>query len=104
MLKYMVRDYCVDCCETRDKARFADALWKRSQLTWLDMKGIGRHKLGTEPIPQFRIDKPMPDVITPDVQLLAFRFSGLKATVGFRVRDVFHIIWLDHNNTLYSHD
>jgi hypothetical protein len=100
-LRYMVAAYSVDSCNKDEKAALADAMWRRSRLTWKELRSAHRHGLGGETIKS--INRPRPSVVTEDVTLLAFRFSGPKAMVGFRVGRIFHVIWLDHDFTVYDH-
>jgi len=41
--------------------------------------------------------------LSSDVALIALRFSGLKAMVGYRDLDVFHIIGFDKDFDMYDH-
>jgi hypothetical protein len=64
-----------------------------------------RHKLGTEKIAKKIIkNAPLPKFITDDFEyFLAFRYNGYCPMVGYRQRDVFFVLWFDHDFTLYSH-
>lgn len=99
----MVRGYSVDDLQKNDRAELAVQLFKLSQVTWGDLKKVGRHALGFEKIARDAIRAPIPAAITPDVTLIAFRFSGLKSMVGFRSERIFHIVWIDHDRTVYKH-
>lgn len=103
-LRYLSGDYCLTKCEKDDKAAFASKLHRLSQLPWSQIKMQGRHKLGFEKIERNSIKASIPTHITPDVKFLAFRFSGMKAMVGYREGYIFHVIWLDRNYTLYDHE
>ena len=95
--------YGLDACELREKSDFADALYKRSQFTWNELQSAPKHGLGSEKLPQDRIRAGIPAHVTPDVTLLAFRFSGQKAMVGYRQERIFYVVWLDRDFTLYDH-
>ena len=101
--EHMVHSHSVETCEREEMASLSLKLYKLSQLTWQEIKQNGRHALGLEKINQSAIKSGIPSVITPDVNLLAFRFSGKAPMVGFRKRRVFFIVWLDRNCTLYNH-
>lgn len=73
-------------------------------MTWIQIRGAHRHGLGTEKIEKSAIKVPIPTVVTEDVSLLAFRFSGKAPMVGFRERDVFHVLWFDRDYSLYKHE
>jgi len=103
-LKHMVDPhYCVTACSKDQQAALAQTLYKLSQLTWSDIASSGRHANGHEKLSQAQINGRFPDHITPEVTMIAFRFSGKAPMVGYRHNEVFHIIWLDHNFTLYDH-
>ncbi len=60
--------------------------------------------MGLETIPAYRIERPRPLHLTEDVTLIAFRFSGKKAMVGYRQEGTFHIVWFDCDFSLYAHE
>ncbi len=97
-------DYCLSELDKEDKSMFADAIFKRRELTWSQIKGAGRHALGAEKIPKSSIKAPIPAFITDDVDdFLVFRYNGKKPMVGYRKQNIFFVLWFDHNYTLYSH-
>ncbi len=59
--------------------------------------------MGFETITRGAISRPVPAHITEDVTFIAFRFSGMKPMVGYRVDGMFHIIWFDCTFNLYDH-
>ncbi len=96
--------YCLSSLDKDDKAMFAEAIYKRKNITWADIKKQHRHALGTEKIPKSSIKAPIPAFITDEVEhFLVFRYKGLNPMVGYRLRDVFFVLWFDHNFTLYKH-
>jgi hypothetical protein len=89
---------------TAEKAAFADSIYKRSGLKWIDLRRCDRHKLGTELIPRGQITAPIPAFITEDQDsFMVMRFSGKKPIIGFRERNIFYIIWFDRNFKVYPH-
>jgi hypothetical protein len=103
-LHHLGSPYCVTDCDRDDKAAFAETLRKLSHLTWGQIKQAPRHGLGCEKIPRNLIGGSIPAVVTEDVEsFLAFRFSGKKPMVGYRQGAMFHILWLDHDFSLYPH-
>lgn len=101
--RYLRKGFSVADCQTPEKAAFADRLHEMSQLTWEQLRQAGRHQQGYEVIAQGRIRDGIPPHITPDVNLIAFRFCGKAPVVGYRNRRVFHVVWLDRAFTLYDH-
>lgn len=96
--------YCFSKLNDEHKARFADAIFRRKDITWKNIKTTDRHGLGIEKISKKSIKAPMPKFITDDINdFLAFRYHGKNPMVGYRQRDVFYILWFDHDFTLYHH-
>lgn len=102
-LHYLKGAFCVTQCESDDKAAFVDRLHTLSKMTWQQIQVSPRHGLGHEKIEQNAIRTGLPPHVTKDVTLLAFRFNGKKPMVGYRSGRVFHILFVDHNFTLYDH-
>lgn len=96
--------YCLSSLDQENKAKFADAIFRRKTITWNQIKQQDRHGLGTEKIPKTQIKAPIPKFITDDFEsFLVFRYNGLKPMVGYRQRDIFFVLWFDHDFTLYDH-
>ena len=97
-------DYCFSKLSNEDKRFFAESIYKRRKLKWKDLLKMDRHGLGPEKIKRSQIKKSLPKEITEDVEyFLAFRYSGKKSMVGYRVDNIFFVLWFDHNFTLYKH-
>ena len=102
--QYIDAHYCISHCEKEDKAALADQLRLLGSKTWAELHQAGRHKIGYEKIPQKAIKRKVPSHLEKeDITFLAFRFAGLKPMVGYRDREIFHIIWFDRNYSLYDH-
>lgn len=96
--------YCFSSLDQEQKASFAEAMYRRRQILWRDLKQAGRHGLGAEKIPRYQIKAPIPQFITEDQDyFLAIRFNGKAPMVGYRVRNVFYVLWFDHAYNLYEH-
>lgn len=95
--------YSVDCCESDHKAALASSLFKYSKMTWFDIRQAPRHGLGCEKIRRDAMKCGLPDIVTDDVNLLAIRYKGMNAMVGFKNGRVFYILMIDHNFTAYDH-
>ena len=90
-------------CQNDDKIKFITRIVKLSTMTWGDIKRSPRHQYGTEKIYRDSLRIKIPDHITPDTAILALRFSELKPMLGYRDRDVFHIIGCDDKFKAYDH-
>jgi hypothetical protein len=96
--------YCLSAMDKDHKAAFSDAIFKRKSTTWRELKDMGRHGLGFEKIAKTSIKEKLPAFITPEEDnLLAFRFKAMAPMVGYRVKDVFFVLWFDRDFTLYNH-
>lgn len=96
--------YCLSALDKEHKAAFSDAIFKRKLTTWRELKSADRHGIGFEKIDKTSISEKLPAYLTQDVDyLLAFRFKGKAPMVGYRVKDVFYVLWFDRDFTLYNH-
>lgn len=101
--KLQAGKHCLSSMEPRQKAEFADAIFKRKGLTWREIKSLPRQGLGSETLSKNAIKAPIPNFITDDAStILVFRF-GNNRMVGHRIKDVFYIIWFDYDFSLYNH-
>jgi len=96
--------YCLSNLDKDDKAAFADSMFKRRSTTWNEIQQMPRHGLGYEKIAVISLLVTPPKFITEDQSnVLAFRFNGLKPMVGYRVRNIFYVLWFDHKFSVYPH-
>lgn len=95
--------YSINCCERDDQAALAKRLFILSQMKWRDIRHADRHGLGTEIISRSSLRVSLPNSVTDDATIIALRFSGLKAMIGYKEGRVFHVLILDHNFTAYDH-
>lgn len=97
-------NHCFSQLDQINKAMFAEAIYRRKDMTWAQIKSADRHGLGTEKIPKDRITAATPRFITDDVDsYLVFRYHGMRPMVGYRQREVFYVLWFDSDFTLYDH-
>jgi len=97
-------DYCLQSLDQSGKAAFAEAIFRRRSLQWKEIISTDRHGLGCEKIARSSIKAAIPKFITEDVDhFLALRFHGKKPMVGIRIKDVFYVLWFDHNFSVYPH-
>ena len=97
-------NYCFSALSKDFKAAFAEAIFRRKDTNWRELIHSDRHALGLEKISKDSIKAAIPQNIKEDEKhFLAFRFHGKYPMVGYRVNDIFYILWFDHNCTLYDH-
>jgi len=92
---------CISNCESNDKAVILDRLLMLSQLVWKKITSEPKTGLGYETIPQYRFRKPIPPVVTPEVNIMVFRYSESGRIAGYRANDMYHILMA--GDDLYSH-
>lgn len=102
-LSKIQKSHCLTKCTQEEKAAFADTLHKLSQRQWVNILSSDRHKGGQEKIARNAIQETIPDFVTEDTNLIALRFCGKAPMVGFKKDEVFYVLWLDRDFTLYKH-
>lgn len=96
--------YCLSMLDQEHKAMFSEAIFRRKSISWSQIKQLPRHGLGTEKITKSCIRAPIPKFVTEDLDgFLVFRYMGLNPMVGYRQRDIFFVLWFDHDFTLFDH-
>jgi len=111
-LEYItVDDYDMKACNKEEKAIFFDAIYKRSGLTWGQIRQANHEDLGRELLQNDelckRLRKKAKKPLTDDVELMIFRARNSRPPmriVGHRDGQIFYILFLDPKGTLYSHD
>lgn len=101
--EHLVKGYCIACCERDEKVALLDRLHEMSQQTWQKLVEAPRHGQGYEKIAKTSMKVAIPSCLTQDSNILSFRFSGKKPMVGFRRDEVFFVVWLDRDFTVYKH-
>lgn len=97
-------EFCFSQLADECKARFADAIFRRKEMTWADLKQGQRHGLGTEKVDRTAIRAPIPRFITEENEtFLVLRYNGRRAMVGYRQKDIFYVLWFDSRFNLYDH-
>jgi hypothetical protein len=102
-LRHLDKPHSLEQCSVDEKAALVDQMRVLGQMTWIEIKGSGRHGAGTELIARTSIKRPIPAHVTDDVAFLALRFDGKKPMIGYRIGRIFHIVWLDRDFTVYPH-
>jgi len=95
--------YCLTKLDKAHKASFSESIFKRRKILWKDLQVMDRHGLGTEKIAANSLHAPIPGFAQDNDYFLAFRYKGVNSMVGYRVNDIFFVMWFDHDFTLYKH-
>ena len=104
--RYLSKDskYGYESLEKDHKVDLINKIVRLSQHSWAELRHMDRHKLGSEIIDKTSININLPDVITDYTNILAFRFSGMIAMLGFRSAwGTFYVIGFDSKLTAYKH-
>ena len=102
-LRFLAKSHDLEKCELNEKAAFADKLCKLGKSEWRELRQAPRHGMGYEKIDRSAIKPGIPSHITEDVDFIAFRFYNKAPMVGYRDRQIFHVVWLDRKFDVYSH-
>ncbi|MBD9640722.1 hypothetical protein IB277_30975 [Ensifer sp. ENS07] len=93
-----------NCCQDDDRLHLAKRIFMLSRLPWKEIRNTSAKGLGSEDIPKYRIKPPVPNSVTHDVTYFhSLHYVGKKRFVGYRVGQIFYVLWIDHNFKVYSH-
>lgn len=93
-----------NCCENEDRLHLARRMFMLSRMSWRDIRLAPRKGLGAEKIYRNSIKKPIPNSITEDVDFFySLHYIGKKRFLGYKVGQIFQIVWVDHNFSVYDH-
>jgi hypothetical protein len=103
-LHFLREDFDVHALSATRQAAFAKALQKLACSRWKDLITAPRHGQGTEFIPARQIKATIPLKFADAGRFLVFRYEGKLPMAGVRVRDVFHVLWIEPEfGRLYDH-
>lgn len=103
-LHYLARDFDVNALSTEQQAALAKTLQKLSGFRWKELVLARKHSHGLEHMPVPQLTQPMPQRFQDQDKVTVFRYHGNLPMAGVRVRDVFHILWIESSfGKLYDH-
>lgn len=102
-LRHLQAGYDIDDLDKDDQHHFIKRLRHLSKMEWPAVISAPRHGVGKENISRRAIRVAMPKLIADGTVLWALRYAQRKAMVGWRDGDVFHVVWIDHNFSVYNH-
>jgi hypothetical protein len=102
---HFLRDgFDVHALDPEKQAAFAKTMQKLASSRWKDLITAPRHGQGSEFIPRRQIKAPIPQQFSGEERFLMFRYHGRLPMGGVRVRDVFHVLWIEPEfGRLYDH-
>lgn len=103
--RYLQHTSYTECKDLAFFPNFMRRLGKLSELGWKGINTSQRHGFGMEKLPQEMIKPQLPSIVTPEVQLFAFRATGNNLPfVGFREGKIFHILYIETSfGDIYNH-
>lgn len=103
-LNFLRDGFDVHALDPAGQAAFAKTLQKLASSKWKDLITAPRHGQGTELIPASQIKAPIPPQFQDQPKFMVFRYDGKLPMAGVRVRDVFHVLWIEPEfGRLYDH-
>ena len=102
-LRYLRDSHCLSKCDREDILSFADKVRLLTQKSWMELGQAHRHGLGYEKISRNSLSVSVPIHISAEVNLLAFRFSGQKSMIGYKLAETFYVLWFDREFKVYAH-
>lgn len=93
-----------NCCEDDDRLSLAKRMFMLSREPWRTIRGASSKGLGSEEIPRYRIKRAVPNSVTEDVEYFhSLHYIGKKRFIGYKVGQIFYVLWVDHNYQVYDH-
>jgi hypothetical protein len=103
-LNFLRDGFDVHALDPDGQAAFAKTLQKLACSKWKDLITAPRHGQGTELIQASQIKAPIPPQFQDQDKFMVFRYNGKLPMVGVRVRDVYHVLWIEPKfGDLYDH-
>lgn len=104
-LHFLRSGFDVQALGAQRQAAFARTLQKLAATKWKDLITAPRHGQGIEMIKAAQIKPPIPLRFQDEPKVMVFRYDGLLPMAGVRVRDVYHVLWIEPEfNRLYDHE
>jgi hypothetical protein len=103
-LHFVAPGFDVHALDVEKQAALAKTLQKLSASRWKDLKLAPRRGQGSELIPASQIKASIPPQFQDEPKFMVFRYCGKLPMAGIRIRDVYHVIWIEPEyGRLYSH-
>lgn len=95
-----------NCSDSKYFYDYLLRLKKLSELGWEEIRKSDRHSFGMEKISKDNIKPSIPDFVTPEAVLSAFRANGNNLPfVGVQCGKIFHVIFMESKfGEIYNHD
>jgi len=100
---YLEAGFDIDSLDDKEKAMALKRINKMRKMKWQDIMAANRHGLGYEKIAYDSIKVGIPSIITPDVNILAFRCFNMMPMLGWKNGRILHLVWFDPHGKVYDH-
>lgn len=104
--KYLQEHSIKKCDNSKFFFDYLMRMKKLSDLGWKAIEIDNRHGYGMEKIPRKEIKPDIPQFVTPEVPIFAFRATGSNLPfLGVRCGKIFHVIFIETNfGDIYNHN
>jgi hypothetical protein len=103
-LHHICNGFDVHAVGADQQAAFAKTLQKLASSTWKELLQAPRHGQGFEYVPAAQIKAPIPPHFQGESRFMMFRYHGKLPMGGIRIRDVYHVLWIERAfGELYHH-
>jgi hypothetical protein len=93
-----------NCCEDDDRLALVKRIFMLSREPWRKIRAAPNKGMGSEEISRRQIKHGIPKLVTDDVDYFhSLYYMGKKRFVGYKVGQVFYVLWIDHNFKVYNH-
>ena len=98
-------NYGLKDCNKEDFKNLIKKLKLLGSITWKEIESLPRHGLGYEKIKVSELKTALPSSVPKSIdKVYVFRYKGKAPMVGYREGNIFHVVFLDHNFSLYKHN
>jgi hypothetical protein len=104
-LRYLRTGFDVHALSPQRQAAFAKTLQKLAASQWKELITSPYKGQGIELLPVGQIKPSLPARFGGQPKVMVFRYDGKLPMAGVRVRDVYHVLWIEPEfNQLYNHE
>lgn len=103
--KHLQEDSIKNCNESGFFFKYLMRMKKLSEVGWKRIEIEKKHGFGMEKIPREKIHPNLPDFVTPEAPIFAFRATGNNLPfLGVRCGKIFHVIFIETSfGDIYNH-
>ena len=94
-LHFLGNGFDVHAPTAQRQAAFVKTLQKLAFSRWKDLLTAPRHGLGTEHILAGQFKARIPARFQSEPRFMVFRYDGKLPMAGVRVRDAYHVLWIE---------